>query len=102
MQKSGYSLNIEIQENSIKITPNKTTKDAGDIYHSNDLFMNDLSITHSCADGWLYLIDQSRDTAGKFNDYYFNNIQNLMQGKSVTVEMDSIEKDYQHYDFASI
>ena len=94
-----FRLNIIRLDGRIVIIARGTPNDAGDIYHSNYLFMNDLYIYPSQEDGWTYLVDRSNSTAGPLDDYGYDRITDLMEGRTATIRMKDIKTYYSEYDF---
>lgn len=54
-----------------------------DVLLSDDLMRADLSVFTSSEDGWMYCYDANQDKLYSMNDYGYNNIQKLLEGKIV-------------------
>ena len=94
-----HLITVIVTDDFITLRPSGPTDDAGDIYHSQELFMNDLYIYYAHADGWLYLVDSSSAKVGQFNGYHFSHVDDLMKGKEVIVPMVDYKGNYDEYDF---
>lgn len=70
-----------------------------EILCSNDLFMADLYIYSSSVDGWLYIYDTNRNLVYWLNGYHFNEIDELLQGKSVILKSHKNDDTYEGYEW---
>lgn len=70
-----------------------------DIAMSDDLFWKDLSLYHSCMDGWTYLYDANRNLVYPMNDYGYDLIRDLIKGKSIEVMGKDNDSDYSDYEW---
>ncbi len=54
-----------------------------DVIQNDDLFWEDIYFHHSSIDGWWYFYDANINKVMSLNDYGFDHIAELMEGKSV-------------------
>lgn len=71
-------------------------RDVYEIMMSDDLEWSDLTIFTSTEDGWMYMYDANQDNLYSMNDYGYDNIRELLNGrtvKMVPMEMDECARE---------